>query len=938
MRGKKFIFPFLGIFLFFSVTVLAVETGKINGRVIENNNLGIEGVKILAKSSNLQGIRSTVSSKNGDFFLPLLPIGKYTLTFEQSGFTQIVQENVMVHLGQVTSLKVKMELEKIEEEITITASPPLIDKTSSDTSFHLGSSELEKIPSQNRTLVDIIKFTPGVTGVRVNTRRGLATEGQPSFRGEGAEGNNWIVDGLSISDIRIRNSGMQLNFDAIEEVQIISDPFSPEYGSATGGIINVVTKSGGNDFSGEFAGVLLDKKLQANKQDQLALFSEPDFFSHSNWFFNLSGPLIKDKLWFFISNNFFSNSEETRDTTVDYLFVPSGKKNWTANNLFTKFTYAFNNSHNLAATAAYQKSLRHQGGTGIPELYENRDFSDTMFRFNYKGIFNSTTFIQAGLGYINRKWSVQPKDNTFGPSQYYIEDIARNINNSYAGVTDDQKRMDFSLKLTKFLNSKEFGHHEIDVGFEYYNFSSGFGIEFTGRDEDIFPGNGFDSGTKYYFDTWNNSQGTPTVLYEYGLFDFNNTSRGIGVYFKDKITWGRVTLMVGIRSQTQVNLDNKGEELFSWGLKDFLSPRMTFTVDITGDGKNVLKLGYGRFSDLITTMPLGMLNSGAGLTFRNYSWQGPELPSVNQLQDPANWTLELEQKTQPFEIASNITPNFLSRFLLEFDRRIGSNWAVAARYIHTKADNLLEILTVFDLDTQYKLLYDNFEYKRRKYSGVELELIGKIGSGFFLKTSYCYSSAKGTNPGQPETGTWSQDELNTSYMGLFGNHLYIPDLPGTKEIKEYYDWALDGLGGRGIGDEGWYGKLPYSIDHNFKLLTVMAAPFGFVLSTAFEYISGYYWEKRGYSPFFGKYITFPETRGSRETPGHIYLDLGIEKKIKLLSFGLSRFSFLTLRLDVSNLLNSQRPVSFVKEDIPIFGDVWARQQPRQARITAKFSW
>ena len=422
------------------------------------------------------------------------------------------------------------------------------------------------------------------------------------------------------------------------------------------------------------------------------------------------------------------------------------------------------------------------------------------------------------------------------------------------------------------------------------------------------------------------------------MFDFNNSSRGIGVYLKDKITVGIITLMLGLRSQTQVNLDNDGQELFSWGMDDFLSPRMTLAVDITGDGKNVFKLGFGRFSDLITTMPLGMLNSGAGLTFRNYSWRGPELPTQGQLQDHGNWALEIEQKKQPLEIASTIKPNFLTRFLLEFDRRIGPNWAVAARYIQTKSDDMLEILTIFNLNTQYKLLYDNFEHKRRKYSGIELELTGRIGPGFFLNASYCYSSAEGTNPGQPESGTWSQDDLNTSYLGLFGNHLNIPDLPGLEEIKDYFDWALGGLGGRGIGDEGWYGKLPYSVDHNFKLLAVMAAPFGFVFSTAFEYISGYYWEKRGYSPFFGKYITFPETRGSRKTPAHIFLDLGIEKKFKLPGFGLTPISFLTLRLDVSNLLNSQRPISFVKEDIPIFGDVWARQQPRRARITAKLSW
>ncbi|MFQ6109331.1 MAG: carboxypeptidase regulatory-like domain-containing protein, partial [Candidatus Aminicenantales bacterium] len=239
MRKKASFFLF-GILLICSPFLLAIETGQIQGTVTDENGEGLPGVEITAKSPNLQGLRAVVSSKTGKFSFPLLPVGTYTLSFSLEGFTQVIQEHVIVRLGQVTDLKVVMKLSKIKEEVVVTAKTPLIDKTSTDTSFHLTSEDLEKIPVQNRSVVDVIKLTPGVTGVRVNTRRGLAAEGQPSFRGEGEEGNNWIVDGLSISGVRLRNSGMRLNFDSIDEIQIISDPFSPEFGSAYGGIINIV--------------------------------------------------------------------------------------------------------------------------------------------------------------------------------------------------------------------------------------------------------------------------------------------------------------------------------------------------------------------------------------------------------------------------------------------------------------------------------------------------------------------------------------------------------------------------------------------------------------------------------------------------------------------------------------------------------------------------
>jgi len=365
---------------------------------------------------------------------------------------------------------------------------------------------------------------------------------------------------------------------------------------------------------------------------------------------------------------------------------------------------------------------------------------------------------------------------------------------------------------------------------------------------------------------------------------------------------------------------------------------LTLTFDVTGNSKNIIKLGWGRFSDVITTMPLGLLNSGAGLTFRTYRWRGIVNPDSDELHNPQNWIFENEQKSQPFEIASGIKPNFLNRTLVEFDKRIGKNWAVTARYVRSKANDLLEVLAVFDPDKQYKFLFDNFEHKRRDYSGLEFELNGRVGSRFFLNASYSHSSAKGTNPGQSETGSWSQEEGSTNYLGLFGNHIYIPDLPGLEQIKDYYDWALGGLGGRGIGDEGWYGKLPYSVDHNLKLLMVYRAPYGVNVSAAFEWISGYYWEKLGYVPYFGGYYSFPETRGTRKTPAHHYLDFGIEKEIDFKTLGLSLPVSSVLRLDVLNVLNSQTPLSYVKEDIPIFGEIWGRQPPRQARVTFKVKW
>ncbi|MCP2598697.1 carboxypeptidase regulatory-like domain-containing protein [Candidatus Aminicenantes bacterium AC-335-L06] len=285
--------------LFFSI-----ETGEIVGKVVDEEGSPLPGVTITIKGPSLLKERVTYSLKDGTFRFPLLPTGTYTLTYELPGFVTVIQKKVVVRLGMTTHVSVKMKIAKVEEKITVTAIPPLIDKASTDTSYRLSSEDLEIVPTQARSVADVVKFTPGVTGVRASTRRGTPENGLPVFRGEGEEGNNWLIDGLSVRGVRLNNPGMRLNFDAIEEIQIISDPFTPDFGSTFGGIVNVVTKSGGNEFHGETAIIFRDKNLQAKREDQLSISTEPEYFSHYNWYFNLGGPIIKDKIWFFISNNY----------------------------------------------------------------------------------------------------------------------------------------------------------------------------------------------------------------------------------------------------------------------------------------------------------------------------------------------------------------------------------------------------------------------------------------------------------------------------------------------------------------------------------------------------------------------------------------------------------------------------------------------------------
>ncbi|MCP4296707.1 MAG: carboxypeptidase regulatory-like domain-containing protein, partial [Proteobacteria bacterium] len=133
MRSSKTTLILLGWIFVLAVSLMATETGEIRGKVVDETGEILPGVGITAKSASLQGVRSVLTSKNGEYHLPLLPIGRYTLTFSLEAFSSVVQENVIIRLGRVTILNTIMKLSEIKEEIIVTASSPLIDKTSIDT-------------------------------------------------------------------------------------------------------------------------------------------------------------------------------------------------------------------------------------------------------------------------------------------------------------------------------------------------------------------------------------------------------------------------------------------------------------------------------------------------------------------------------------------------------------------------------------------------------------------------------------------------------------------------------------------------------------------------------------------------------------------------------------------------------------------------------------
>jgi len=938
----------LALFVMSSSVVWAAETGTIEGNITDDKGEPLPGVLVTAISTNLQGQRTVESNENGIFRFPILPVGKYTLSFELIGFPSLQQTDVPVRLGQTTPVDVRMSSATVEQTLVVKGTRAIIEKNTADLSSRISNEELETVPSATRDFKDITKFAPGVTGVRINTVDGR-TDGMPSIRGEGQYGNNYLIDGLSVRDPAVHSTGTPLNYDAIQEVQDHHHGFSPEYGQSLGGTVNVITKSGGNDFSGEVAMIYESDALSSEETD--SAWASNNDYTDMKPYFNVGGPIVRDKLWFFTSYNYseLTNSYEKRE---DHGFILGGdEQKDSGGNLFGKFTYAFAKNHSIAASATFENSELDNTEIDAGAASDARGMLEReqqRVRVNYKGVFGASTVGEVKVGWIDRELREEPMSGDMGPARYRDPSWQVAWNNFDTRDINTRNRNDYALIVTHFADDFV-GSHELKGGLSYYKTESTRDLAFTGLAEDLFDDDIMTGGAEFIF-----RNGVPSVYYDYGEGFVQNETNGYGFFLQDN--WSpidQLNILYGFRFDTQKVLNDKGDALMEFKAADTIAPRLTLAFDVTGDGQNLIKLGAGRFYDVVSTTMAEWGNSSNPYSYDRYSWGGPENPSSEDLHDPNNWgrwrdqdgdgeaefypgepTYTQDPSHNPLYYDPDLKPMYKDELLVEYDRAFGTNYAAKVRYIWSETRDLMDDVAFTPDD--WRII--NFDRKKRDYNAVEFEFLARPSERTTLNFAYSWSEAKGTNPGQFERGGFQSSWGGGNGVGVFGDRTpwdYNGD--GTVDEDELF-WAelLGGLGGLD-GDDGWYGYLPYSADHQITMMGTWRAPYDIFVGLGFEWNSGYHWQKRGWQEAYGGYLTFPEGRGAREMPAIFWLDLSLTKRFKIV-----RDQYLGIRLDVFNLTDNNTAISYVQEweeeGDTGFGDVLKRQDPRTARLSLTYTF
>jgi hypothetical protein len=305
MRNTKlFLVVSLGLLAFITTTPAFAQTttsGAIQGVVRDKaNGNGISDVTVVATSPALQGSASELTDAQGTYLITNLPPGNYEVVFYY-GEIKIRQANVTVGIGKVTPVTIKMDTAATGGEvIDITQKAPTIDVGSTKQGITIGQDYTKNIPLAGRTFEGSIGAAAGAQGDALGI----------SFSGSTSVENNYVIDGINTTGLTYGTVGSPLINDFIQETEVITGGYNAEFGRSTGGVVNVVTKSGGNEFHGTvFANLLpLQGKADPIFTAGSAISGKSNLDYQLDFGFDIGGPIVKDKVWFYVGFAPFVNS------------------------------------------------------------------------------------------------------------------------------------------------------------------------------------------------------------------------------------------------------------------------------------------------------------------------------------------------------------------------------------------------------------------------------------------------------------------------------------------------------------------------------------------------------------------------------------------------------------------------------------------------------
>ncbi len=891
-----------------SVMAQGRQSGALSGRVTSADGQSLPGATVTVTSASLQGERSAVADVNGVYRVAGLPPGDYVVKFDMNGMSP-VERRTAISLGSDITLDQQLALTPVREVVDVRGGKPA-PVASPTGAFNLRAIETAVLPS-GRTPFFIAELAPGLTDNTPNSN-------QVTVGGGFAYDNVFLMNGVDINDNVLGQPNALFIEEAIEEVQVLSSGISAEYGRFGGGVVNVITRSGGNALSGAFRLNLtnpawsVETPFETSRRVTRASKVSPTYEATAG------GPIVRDRLWYF-------GGARLERTTTQSAFAQTGTA-FTSRNENTRYEAKLTGTpsagHTVQGSFIDNATDLRQPALPIsidPATFTTPSTPNRLFAATWRGVLGPRTFATAQ--YSQKSWTLE---NAGGTSTAIVDSpfLTRGIlgvpgglqyNAPYWDSTDPEQRNNrqVTASVSQMLSSPRWGTHEVKGGFEHfvstrvggnsqtstgYVFQTDYKLDASSRpalDADgrlvprFVPGNS-------RVQVWLPQRGA--------TIDIGTTS----LFVNDHWTaTPRLTVDLGVRFESVGSDASGGIESVS---AKTLVPRLGAAYDLTGDGRTVLLGSYGHYAgkyndvqfarntnvgnpDRYVGQYIGPAGEGrafaAGFDPNNYVPIGGTFPTANVFFDD--------------ELESPLTREFTLALAREFKHGWGR-----ATYVRRHATDFVEDFITIDAGTTTidrnglfgvfdNAIYRNTDLAERRYQGLEFQ------------SSYRVRSSLTVN------GQWTiQLENHGNFEGEAANNPALPSLIGDyPEIyvaaRSFPDGRLDDFQRHKV--RAW---ATYGLDfHRFGRLDIVPL-YRFNSARSFSLVAGAVPLSPVQVAANPGYVRLPTSqpiffggRGSQSFKGVQVLDLAV-------TYGVPVWHSVRpwIKLEVLNLLNNQDLLSW----------------------------
>ena len=893
------------------------QLGTISGKVTDERGGALPGATVDLTSEDKGFGRSMPTDNAGNYKFTVLQTGPYTIKITLPSFEIFLSRKNLVEPDKTTTVNATLRVAKVAETVVVSGEAPLVDKTNTSDTTVVSSQLTDKIPV-GRGYQNLITFAPGVTNP--------SGSGNPNSHGALSGNNLYLFDGVDTTDVTTGTFGQNFNFEAIQEVAVSTTGISAEYGRAQGAVVNVITKSGTNRFSGSTKIYWTNDNWNAQNKGNNAIngasFARvktdktvPDYN------YTLGGPIWPDHVWFFGTyetqnqirsavQTFVStvHPDETGQSAVPHVGVRlwDGKLTFqlTPSQLFTgQFNsdpidgfivdYWGGSAELQALTAQAQNACR-----GVGCLKQG----------SWSGVFGSKVTGEARYAEQAGNITVGSFLGNGAPFFSFSDNLYYN-GATFNGIVD-RPRKQANLAFSVFQDL--FGStHQFKFGVDYQDLKSIADFRYP-------------TNTLYYvsdFDPANRAN--PVFAVGDIRQDFipgPSVSKGkiIGGYALDKFTVGQhLAFNVGLRVEGQTSKSDLGETVID---TTNFSPRLTGIYDVSGNGKTLVSAGYGRYYQFLVQAIADSIFAGVPqeTNYDQFLWDGTQFVFDKSVRAGGNAAT----------LNPDLSPSYVDEFNIAFQQQVGNTMAFSVRGIYRKWNDMVDDAKVLNPDGSLFQTPANFDGQaKRYYRAIELTFDKRFSEHWQMLANYTLSRTTG-------------NQFNTSN---YTSQLF--DFPGA-------NCTVTGVGSipcTAAESNNQYGLAPYDRTHIVNVFAAYTMPLGMVNLTAapvFNYQTGLpYQRQRTFSVPAGAPATyFFDPRGSSRTPSTYRVDFSLEATF--LPIGNTQIPLVTgpvelgVRGEIFNVTNQQKvalntSISLLPNSF--FGDPTSRtalQTPRNYRVSA----